>query len=172
MNAFIRGADGLGGTNIKQHFQHYFAEGIVFTIYSGFYYPKNPFRAKHNFQISGKMIWNIVIHNLTITQELHWKPEWNVTGMFIIICPLLMQSLAKLHLGFFCNSLTITDQLKQFSLSFPLMWPIFEPKSDLFERFNLHFLNLHLKKLWIYQYLHLQVFKVIIDIKTCCFGCC
>ena len=34
MNAFIRDADGLGGTNIKQHFQHYFTEGIVFTIYS------------------------------------------------------------------------------------------------------------------------------------------
>ena len=56
MNVFIRDADGIGGKNIKQHFHHYFAEGIVFTIYSGFYYPKNPFRAKYNFQISEKMI--------------------------------------------------------------------------------------------------------------------
>ena len=66
MNAFIRDADGLGGTNIKQHFQHYFTEGIVFTIYSGFYYPKIHFGPNITSKLAGK--WSEITDLVSLTQ--------------------------------------------------------------------------------------------------------
>ena len=55
--------------------------------------------------------------------------------------------------------MTTGDQFKHFLFFFTLIWPTFEPKPDLFECFNLHFLILHLKN-WIYQFWYLQVFNV------------
>ena len=51
-------------------------------------------------KLAGKWSESIVIHNLTIKQELHLGPEWNLPVM-CKKCPLLLESFIKVTFGLF-----------------------------------------------------------------------